>query len=354
MCLVLWQVGEEVCYVCLNWFRYPGLTVGGIVGKMFNHRVCVAPMMDRTDRHERYFLRLISKHTVLYSEMVTARAVLYGDPERVYSFDTAERPVALQLGGSDPMELAEAAGRGEAAGYGEINLNIGCPSSRVRSAHFGACLMAKPALVACCVKEMSASVNVPVTVKTRIGIDDQDSYDDLCRFVDIVAGGGCRTFIIHARKAVLSGLSPKQNRQIPPLKYDRVYRLKSDFPDLEVVINGGIGDLIAAKHHLQYVDGVMIGRAAYNDPYLLSQVDSLFFNDTSAIPSRREVMESYKPYIESCLAKGARLSSLSRHIMGLYRGQPRGKVWRKYLGDFARKPGAGTTIIDAALEHMSA
>jgi tRNA-dihydrouridine synthase A len=323
------------------------------VEEMYSHRICVAPMMDRTDRHERYFLRLISKHTALYSEMVTARAVLHGDPERVYSFDHAERPVALQLGGSDPTELGEAAARGEAEGYDEINLNIGCPSSRVHSAQFGACLMGKPGLVARCVKEMSASVNVPVTVKTRIGIDDQDSYDDLYQFVGIVAEAGCKTFIIHARKAILSGLSPKQNRQIPPLRYDRVYRVKSDFPDLEIIINGGIKDLRAAKNHLQYVDGVMIGRAAYNDPYLLSNVDSLFFNDTSAIPSRREVIESYKPYVESCLNEGIRLPSLSRHIMGLFRGQPRGKAWRKYLGDFARRPGAGTTVLDAALEHMS-
>ena len=320
---------------------------------MLKHKICVAPMMDRTDRHERYFLRLISKHTFLYSEMVTACAVLRGDPDRVYSFDSSEKPVALQLGGSVPIELAEAAGLGESIGYDEINLNIGCPSSRVRTAEFGACLMAKPDLVGRCVRAMSSTVNVPVTVKMRIGIDNQDSYDHLKRFVRIVADAGCKTFIIHARKAILSGLSPKQNRQVPPLKYDYVYRLKNDFSELEIIINGGIVDLAAAKNHLQHVDGVMIGRAAYHDPYLLAEVDRLFFDDKSVKPSRREIVESYKPYIEGCLNNGMRLPSISRHIMGLFRGEPYGKGWRKHLGDFARKPGANLRVIDEALEQMS-
>ena len=317
------------------------------------HRVCVAPMMDRTDRHERYFLRLISKHTFLYSEMVTSAAVLRGDPARVFEFDNFEQPVALQLGGCDSSELADAAVKGESEGYNEINLNVGCPSSRVQNARFGACLMAQPNLVAECVKDMVGAVSIPVTVKTRIGVDEKDSYEDLYRFVAIVAAAGCKTFFVHARKAILSGLSPKQNREIPPLRYERVYRLKNDFPDLEIIINGGILDLPSAKRHLEFVDGVMIGRAAYQDPYLLSQVDRLFFSEVAEIPTRREVVEAYKPYIEACLAQGVRLSSLSRHIMGLYRGQPRGKAWRKYLADFSQRPGSSVSVIDGALEQMS-
>ena len=320
---------------------------------MLEHRISVAPMMDRTDRHQRYFLRLISKRAFLYSEMVTAAAVLHGNAERVYGFDVAERPVALQLGGSDPSQLAEAAQRGEDKGYNEINLNVGCPSSRVKQAEFGACLMAKPALVARCVRAMLDSVKVPVTVKTRIGIDAQDSYENLYHFVDTVSDGGCKTFVIHARKALLSGLTPRQNREIPPLRYERVYRIKDDFPNLEIVINGGIVDLDGASHHLNHVDGVMIGREAYSNPYLLSDVDGRFYNDESRILSRQEILEAYKPYIENWTSRGVSLSCLSRHMMGLYKGQPRGKAWRKYLGEFARRPGAGATVIDAALDRMS-
>ena len=329
-----------------------GLTWEVMLDHMSRHRVCVAPMMARTDRHERYFLRLISKHTFLYSEMVTAGAVLHGDPARVFAFDNFEQPVALQLGGCDPTELAEASSKGEGEGYNEINLNVGCPSSRVQNAKFGARLMMQPDLVAQCVMEMSAAVSVPVTVKTRIGVDERDSYEDLYRFVAIVADAGCKTFFVHARKALLSGLSPKQNREIPPLKYERVYRLKSDFPELEIVINGGILDLCSAKRHLEFVDGVMIGRAAYQDPYLLSQVDRLFFSEVADVPSRKDLVEAYKPYIEACLDKGVRLSSLSRHMMGLYRGQPRGKAWRKYLSDFSRMPASNVSVIDGALEQV--
>ncbi|MEE2694181.1 MAG: tRNA dihydrouridine(20/20a) synthase DusA [Pseudomonadota bacterium] len=320
---------------------------------MSRHRVCVAPMMARTDRHERYFLRLISRHTFLYTEMVTAAAVMHGDRDRVFAFNKFEQPVALQLGGSDPTELAEASAKGEGEGYNEINLNVGCPSSRVQSAKFGAYLMIQPDLVAECVKAMLSAVSVPVTVKTRIGVDERDSYADLYRFVSIVAEAGCETFFVHARKALLSGLSPKQNREVPPLKYERVYRLKKDFPELEIIINGGILDLCSAKRHLEFVDGVMIGRAAYQDPYLLSQVDRLFFLDAAAIPSRKDLVEAYKPYIETCLDNGVRLSSISRHMMGLYRGQPRGKAWRKYLSDFSRMPGSDVSVIDDALQKMS-
>ena len=244
---------------------------------MVNHRICIAPMMDRTDRHERYFLRLISRRALLYTEMVTSDAVLHGDREGVYGFDSAEHPIALQLGGSDPMALAEAAARGAEAGYDEINLNIGCPSERVSAARFGACLMAHPSLVADCVRAISDAVIIPVTVKTRIGIDDHDSYENLSHFVSKVAEGGCRTFIIHARKAFLSGISPKQNRTIPPLKYEFVYQIKSDFPELEIILNGGVLCLDSAAQHLAHVDGVMIGRAAYKNPYLLADVDGRFF-----------------------------------------------------------------------------
>ena len=248
--------------------------------------------MDRTDRHERYFLRLISSRALFYTEMVTSDAVLYGNPERVYAFDPAEHPIALQLGGSDLVALAEAAARGAEMGYDEINLNIGCPSKRVSVARFGACLMADPVLVASCTRAMSDAVDIPVTVKTRIGIDDHESYEDLSHFVRRVAEGGCRTFIIHARKAILSGISPKENRTIPPLKYEFVYRLKNDFPELEIVLNGGVLSLEAAAQHLEHVDGVMIGRAAYRDPYLLADVDRRFYCDSSLPRSRHQVIDA--------------------------------------------------------------
>ncbi|HIC71574.1 MAG TPA: tRNA dihydrouridine(20/20a) synthase DusA [Alphaproteobacteria bacterium] len=319
---------------------------------MNNHRICVAPMMDRTDRHERYFLRLISSRALFYTEMVTSDAVLYGNPERVYAFDPAEHPIALQLGGSDLVALAEAAARGAEMGYDEINLNIGCPSKRVSVARFGACLMADPVLVASCTRAMSDAVDIPVTVKTRIGIDDHESYEDLSHFVRIVAEGGCRTFIIHARKAILSGISPKENRTIPPLKYEFVYRLKNDFPELEIVLNGGVLSLEAAAQHLEHVDGVMIGRAAYRDPYLLADVDRRFYCDSSLPRSRHQVIDALKPYIAQRLEKGIHLSCITRHIMGLFHGQPNGRAWRRHLGENACRPGADFAVIDAAMAEL--
>ncbi len=307
--------------------------------------------MDWTDRHCRYFHRLLSRKALLYTEMVTAEAILHGDRSRLLGFDDAEHPVALQLGGSDPVKLAEAAAIGEAEGYEEINLNVGCPSDRVQSGRFGACLMAEPELVADCVDAMAARVSVPVTVKCRIGIDDQDGEEDFAHFIDTVAGSGCRVFIVHARKAWLQGLSPKQNREVPPLNYDRVYRLKAARPDLTVVINGGIGDLDAAAGHLAHVDGVMLGRAAYQTPYILADVDRKLFGCSSQPADRTEVLEMLVPYVERHLARGGRFNNVSRHILGLYHGQPGAKAFRRYLSENATGDGVN---IDVLLEAVDA
>jgi len=306
-------------------------------------------MMEWTDRHCRYFLRQISRHCRLYSEMVTSAALLRGDPERLLGFHPAEHPLALQLGGSDPVELAQAARLGEAYGYDEINLNLGCPSDRVRSGRFGACLMAQPERVADCVAAMSASVAVPVTVKTRIGIDDQDSYEALAAFVERLAGAGCRTFIVHARKAILKGLSPKENRTIPPLRYDVVYRLKNEFPGLAIVLNGGIRHLEEAALHLGHVDGVMVGREAYHNPWVLSRVDARFFADPSEIPDRALIVERMLPYIERELSAGAELKHITRHMLGLFQGVPGARTWRRRLSEHAQRAGAGPEVILDAL-----
>jgi len=312
------------------------------------HRFSVAPMMERTDRHCRFFLRLLSKHALLYTEMVTADAVLHGDKERLLGFDVAEHPVALQLGGSDPNKLAEASRIGEGFGYDEINLNIGCPSDRVQSGRFGACLMAEPALVAECVGAMRSAVSVPVTVKCRIGIDDQDAEAGLDEFVDVVADIGCKTFIVHARKAWLQGLSPKENREIPPLDYGRVYRLKARRPDLTIVVNGGIETLPDAKAHLAQVDGVMVGRASYADPYLLAEVDREIFGVQEMPPSRLEALNRFMPYVEAELAKGIRLNQMTRHILGLFHGVPRARLFRRYLAENAHLDGAGLSVLEEA------
>jgi len=306
-------------------------------------------MMEWTDRHCRYFMRLISGRALLYTEMVTASAVIHGDPKRLLGFDAAEQPVALQLGGSEPGELAAAARIGEEFGYREINLNIGCPSDRVQSGRFGACLMAEPDLVARCVAAMQEAVALPVTVKCRIGIDDQDSEEDLERFVSRVAQAGCRTFIMHARKAWLNGLSPKQNRAVPPLDYERVYRLKARHPDLEIIINGGITGLEAVPGHLAHVDGVMLGRAAYHDPYLLAPVDRLFFGDSAPAPTREEVMERFIAYAADQLRSGVRLHQMTRHILGLYHGRPGARAFRRILSEQACRPGAGISVLQDAL-----
>ncbi len=309
-------------------------------------------MMEWTDRHCRYFHRQLSRHARLYTEMVTAPAIIHGKRDKLLGFDPAEHPVALQIGGSDPRELAEAARIGEGFGYDEINLNVGCPSDRVQAGRFGACLMAEPALVADCVAAMRAVVRVPVTVKCRIGIDDQDSEADFARFVDTVAAGGCKTFIVHARKAWLNGLSPKENRDIPPLDYSRVYRLKSDRSDLTISINGGIANLAQAKAHLANVDGVMLGRAAYQNPALLLAVDERLFGApprgaNPAVPILRMV-----PYIERELARGERLSSITRHMLGLAQGIPGARAFRRHLTEGAIRPGAGLEIVFEALRLL--
>jgi tRNA-dihydrouridine synthase A len=313
------------------------------------HRFCVAPMMDWTDRHCRYFHRLLSRRALLYTEMVTADAVLHGDRARLLGFSPEEHPLALQLGGSDPAKLGKAAAIGEAEGYGEINLNVGCPSDRVQEGRFGACLMGEPSLVAGAVDAMRSRVNVPVTVKCRIGIDDQDSEADLERFVTAVAAAGCATFIVHARKAWLQGLSPKENREVPPLDHGRVHRLKAAHPELEIVLNGGITSLDEALGHLGHVDGIALGRAAYQNPYLLAEVDRRLFGETQPPPSRREVLEVLIPYAERHLRAGGRLNNVTRHILGLYHGRPRAKAFRRHLSKHAPRSGAGIEVLLEAI-----
>jgi tRNA-dihydrouridine synthase A len=307
--------------------------------------------MDWTDRHCRAFHRQLTRHALLYTEMVTAPAILHGDRQRLLAMSSdAEHPVALQLGGSDPNALAEAAAIGEEFGYDEINLNVGCPSDRVQEGRFGACLMAEPELVAQCVARMQARVKVPVTVKCRIGIDDQDSEGDLQRFIDVVAAAGCRTFIVHARKAWLQGLSPKQNREIPPLDYARVYRLKAARPELTIVINGGITTLEEAKTHLEHVDGVMLGRAAYHEPYVLHALHGALYAPDAALRPRAELLRELEPYVRAELARGTALKHITRHVLGLFHGQPGGRAFRQVLSEGAHRPGADWSLVERALE----
>ncbi|NRA60590.1 MAG: tRNA dihydrouridine(20/20a) synthase DusA [Psychrobium sp.] len=315
---------------------------------MYSHKISIAPMLDWTDRHYRYMARLISKHQLLYTEMVTTGAIIHGKGDYL-SYNEQEHPVALQLGGSDPKALAICAIKAQDYGYDEININVGCPSDRVQNGKFGACLMAEPTLVAQAVDAMKQVVDIPITVKHRIGIDNQDSYQFMTDFVGEVSEAGCDTFIVHARKAWLSGLSPKQNREIPPLDYERVYQLKRDFSDLTISINGGIKDLVAAQQHLQHVDGVMIGREAYQNPYLMSQVDAMFFDDHHAVTSRHEIVHIMMQYIEQHLSKGGRLNHISRHMLTLFQSVPGAKQWRRYLSENAHKPGAGIEVVEAAL-----
>jgi tRNA-dihydrouridine synthase A len=318
------------------------------------HRVAVAPMLDWTDRHCRYLLRLLSRHTRLYTEMVTTGAILRGDRDGQLAYHASEHPLALQLGGSDPHELAECARIGADFGYDEINLNVGCPSDRVQSGRFGACLMAEPRLVGECVAAMQQAVSIPVTVKTRIGIDDMDSYDALCRFVETVKQGGCRVFVIHARKAFLQGLSPKENRTVPPLRYDYAWQLKQDFPAAEIIVNGGIASLDEVASHLQHVDGVMLGRAVYHDPLLLAGVDGRFFNDHHAGPGRRELVMQMLPYIETELNGGTQLKHITRHMLGLFQGVPGARSWRRHISEHAHLPGADSRVLLDALEKVEA
>jgi tRNA-dihydrouridine synthase A len=306
-------------------------------------------MMDWTDRHCRFFHRLLTRRALLYTEMITTEAVLRGDRQRLLGFSPEEHPVALQLGGSDPARLAEAAAIGADWGYDEINLNVGCPSDRVQEGRFGACLMAEPGLVAECVAAMRARVSVPVTVKCRIGIDDQDSEADLERFVAAVAAAGCRAFIVHARKAWLEGLSPKENRELPPLDYGRVWRLKAAHPELEIVINGGIASLDEAEAHLAKVDGIALGRAAYQNPYLLAEVDRRLFRGTGTPPTRRAVIEALLPYAQRHLAAGGRLNNIARHVLGLYHGQPRARAFRRHLSERAPREGADAAVLEEAM-----
>jgi tRNA-dihydrouridine synthase A len=313
------------------------------------HRLCVAPMMDWTDRHDRFFLRLISRRARLYTEMVTADAVRHGDRTRLLGFSPEEHLVAVQLGGAEPVALAEAARIAEDFGYDEINLNIGCPSDRVQSGRFGACLMREPELVAECVAAMRAAVRVPVTVKCRIGVDDQSPEEILPRFAERVSAAGCATLIVHARKAWLDGLSPKENRDVPPLDYPLVHALKRQYPHLTVIINGGIETLDAAEEHLRSVDGVMLGRAAYRTPFVLAEADRRIFGDARPVPARREVAERFIPYAERQLAAGVPLHSMTRHMLGLYQGCPGARRWRQILSTEAVKPGAGIDVIRAAL-----
>jgi len=321
--------------------------------KNLNRRLSIAPMLDLTDRHCRYFLRQLTRQTLLYTEMVTTGAVLRGHRERLLAYDPVERPLALQLGGSDPADLAQCARIASEWGYDEVNLNVGCPSDRVQSGRFGACLMAEPALVAECVAAMRTVTTLPVTVKTRIGIDHRDSYAELAEFVGKVAAGGCAVFIIHARKAWLNGLSPKENREIPPLRYDVVYRLKQDFPALTLIINGGLTGLDQVTEQLDRVDGAMMGRAAYENPYLLAEADQRLFGSVEPLPTRHQVIQALLPYVETRLQQGMPLHSLTRHILGLFQGIPGARAWRRYLSEHACRPGAGAGTLEAALQCVA-
>jgi tRNA-dihydrouridine synthase A len=312
----------------------------------------VAPMMERTDRHFRYFLRQISRRTLLYTEMVVTAAILHGEREKLLGFSPEEKPLVLQLGGDIPQELAQCARIAEEMGYDAINLNVGCPSSRVQSGNFGACLMAQPEVVAEAVAAMQGAVRLPVTVKHRIGIDNCDRYEDMAAFVRTVSQAGCQRFIVHARKAWLQGLSPKQNRTVPPLRYEDVHRLKQEFPHLSIEINGGITTLEQARQQLQFVDGVMIGRAAYDNPYLFATADGEIYGEARTPPSREEVVEIMLPYIDYWTGKGSRLNAISRHLLELFAGQPGSKAWKRYISENAHLPGAGSEVILAAMASV--
>ena len=322
------------------------------------HAFCVAPMMELTDRFCRVFHRCLSSRALLYSEMVTCNAILHGDKDYLLGFDTVESPVALQLGGSEPSDLAACARIGQQYGYSEINLNVGCPSDRVQSGRFGACLMAEPELVAQCVAAMQEAVDIPVTVKCRIGIDRSDAYEPFAEFIDTVHLAGCSLFIVHARKAWLDGLSPKENRDIPPLKYEYVQRIKHEMPQVDFVLNGGLHSHEQARALTTDcdtpLDGVMLGRQAYRNPWLLSEVDTLYYGQPQTTVTRFDVVESYLPHIEQTLATGVKLGKMTRHILGLFQGQPGGRIWRRYLSEHAWKDGAGAEVVVEALRQVEA
>jgi len=311
-------------------------------------RLSVAPMMDWTDSHCRAFHRVLAPHARLYSEMVHANAVIHGDRAKLLAMDASEHPVALQLGGSEPALLAQAARIGAEAGFDEVNLNCGCPSDRVQAGRFGACLMREPALVADSVAAMiEAAPGIPVTVKCRLGVDDDHDWDRFLAFVDAIADAGCRMFIVHARNAWLQGLSPKENREVPPLRYDWAYRLKAERPGLQVVVNGGIADGGEAGAHLEHVDGAMLGRAAYHTPYLLHELDVAWFGGD--LRSRAESLRAYRPYVEAQLGRGVQLKHIARHVLGLFAGQPGGRAFRQVLSEGAHKPGADWSLLERAL-----
>ncbi|MCJ8298768.1 MAG: tRNA dihydrouridine(20/20a) synthase DusA [Pseudomonadales bacterium] len=312
-------------------------------------------MMDWTDKHCRHFHRVISRNTLLYTEMVTTGALIYGDKDRHLAYNQSEHPIALQLGGSNPQELALCAKMAEDYGYDEVNLNVGCPSDRVQNNMIGACLMGHPQIVADCLAAMRDAVSIPVTIKHRLGIDDLDSDELLHQFVETVKQSGCSTFIVHARKAILAGLSPKQNRDVPPLEYDRVYRLKRAFPQLEIIINGGIKTIAETKEHLQHIDGVMIGREAYHNPYaILAEVDQLFYGADFAVITRQQVLQNMLPYIEQQLSAGVPLSYVTRHILGLFHGMRGGKQFRRVISEQAYKKDAGINVLNEAFARVEA
>jgi len=315
--------------------------------------ISVAPMMDWTDRHCRYFMRLLSPGARLYTEMVTAAAIVHGDADRFLRFNHEEHPVALQLGGSRADWMAQATAKAAGYGYDEININVGCPSDRVQSGQFGACLMASPELVAECVVAMQKETDIPVTVKSRIGIDDSDSYEFLKAFVEPVAAAGCQRFIVHARVAILEGLSPKENRTIPPLNYERVYQLKRDYPELEIIINGGLASLEQVDAVLGQVDGAMIGRQAYHQPYFLAELEH-HLNTMWSMPSREEVVEQMVPYVDRQVANGTSLNNITRHMLGLFAGRPGARAWRRYISEHAYRDGAGSEVLINALNAMPA
>lgn len=317
-----------------------------------NRRFSVAPMMDYTDRFCRYFHRLLSRETLLYTEMVTTGALIYGDSHRHLHYHPSEHPIALQLGGSDPKDLATSTRLADQYDYDEINLNCGCPSDRVQSGKFGATLMKDAKLVADCFSSMQEVTTTPITIKHRIGIDEEDSYSFLCDFIGTVAHAGCKTFVVHARKAWLQGLSPKQNREIPPLDYERVYQVKKDFPQLEIIINGGVKTLDETSVHLKHVDGVMVGREAYHNPFLLADVDRTLYHSNRPSPSRLQVLESFADFIEGELEAGIKLSHMTRHVLGLYQGVPGARKFRRHISENAHKPQAGTEVLYQALTHM--
>lgn len=312
----------------------------------------VAPMMDRTDRHYRYFMRQITRHTLLYTEMVTSAAIIHGDRQHLLGFALQEKPLALQVGGDNPRDLAECARVAEEFGYDEINLNVGCPSSRVQEGNFGACLMLQPERVAEGVAAMRQATGIPVTVKNRIGVDERDCYEDLAQFVETVSQAGCRRFSVHARKAWLQGLSPKENRDIPPLRYEEVYRLKREFPHLQIEINGGILTLEQAQQHLNFVDAVMIGRAAYDNPYLFAAADAKVFGDRRPALTRQQVGEAMLPYIDEWTTRGLKLNKITRHMLQLFAGQPGSRLWKRILTEQSCLPGADVAVVREALRQV--